>query len=138
MESSMTDVYAKAGIPMPPSDSEPEFDPAKDESPIQENVMIEAPIDWETRHREETDRQLRLECLKMVQNSPLSSRTREAEKLFKYLKEGPDASLGLFTFVCGTCLWNWTAGSRENGEDALADHMKEEHPDIYKKLYGRG
>lgn len=134
----MTDVYARAGIPMPPNpDKDKTIDEKVEELINAEPNNAEPNIDWQKRAEEEQDRQLRLECLKMVQNAPVNSRIREAEKLFKYLKSGPDASMGLFTFACGTCLWNWTAGHQEHGEDALAQHFSDNHPALYKSIYGR-
>jgi hypothetical protein len=85
----MTDVYARAGIPMPPDptqDSEPE----DKTDPTEGNVEAEPSI-WEKRAQEERDRDLRFECLKLMAKDYTGKPEgliRGADVFYKYVKDG--------------------------------------------------
>jgi hypothetical protein len=131
----MSDVYAKVGIPMPPAESEPEFDPAKDD----ENKPMENPdaIDWAKRAEEERDRDIRLECLKLVNGSVRQDRVPiEAEKLFQYIKGGLVKPLMRHEWFCGTCITGEILDDAEEADFRVKQHMQRRHPEIHRKLYG--
>lgn len=135
----MSDVYAKAGIPMPPNpneDAEPYIKPMTTEAKL-ENTQNPDAIDWAKRAEEERDRDIRLECLKLVSGSVRQDKVvREAEKLFVYVKEGTVDPITAFNIACGTCLYYETLESREQAEEHLEEHFKRQHPAMHKHLYG--
>lgn len=127
----MTDVYAKMGIPMPESEGAPE------DTEILENVAANPTpaIDWAKREEEERDRQLRLECLRLIDGVRHDKVVTEAEKLFTYVKAGLTDPITRYTFVCGTCPYEESLENKHQLEDNLKEHMRRAHSDLYQKFY---
>lgn len=136
------DVYARAGIPMPMEDK-PEKEQAEpyiksmDGSVESENTMPSLNTDWLKREEDERDRQLRIECLKLVDARHLTPTQvrREAEKHFEFVKNGLVDPLVAVYVICGTCPFEDRVESRDAANEHLSEHMNRAHPELYEKFY---
>lgn len=86
------DVYAKAGIPMPPNPDEDKVVPEENEK-----SNPQADVEWQRHIMEGEDRRLREVALKMTLKErvgPTASLIVAADKFYKFLKDGvvPDST----------------------------------------------
>lgn len=128
------DIYAKHGIPMPPNPNE-DAEPMTAEAKL-ENVQNPDVVNWAQREQEERDRQLRLECLKMVTHGAPSSRMREAETLFNYVKNGPGEPFTMHTILCGVCAAHYTSSDKTHADDWFKDHVRHFHTTMFTSIFG--
>jgi hypothetical protein len=88
----MTDIYAKAGIPVPKEDGESEYDLNEHAFLAEKPGTNEGPSDWRVEAEKQRDRDLRLECIKLsfeYLSGSGSALISTAEKVYDFVKNGP-------------------------------------------------